>query len=379
MLVARENKILGKFQNRHVTWRIERACTARGTQPAVDRSAKGSRRVQPREMSAVKLHSPGKTIGSPVMADPLTSEYVQGSYIIRAPPDRAPRREVLKWLQGLDLSHSVRNVRRDAANGYVVAEICSRYFPSDINMHSFENGASLKVKANNWDALVRFCRRAAPGVRLERETAEGCMRMTPGFALELIEKMYTAFTRKTLAPAAPVLAPEGSERPQARIARRAPPRGGRAGERGRRTRGRRRDGARLGLGSVRRRRRAITRTARRARELGDERGFAEGVELRVAGSARGGAAPADAEGEERAAARRALRGDPDAAAGDRGESAREAGDGGTALRREAERQGEKGGQGVRRRREEVTGVDFAIRARRSSLQRTIRSLSMVAD
>jgi len=34
---------------------------------------------------------------------------------------------------------------------------------------------------------------------------------------------------------------------------------------------------------------------------------------------------------------------------------------------------------VRRRREEVTGVDFAIRARRSSLQRTIRSLSMVAD
>ena len=167
-------------------------------------------------MSAVKLHSPGKTIGSPVMADPLTSEYVQGSYIIRAPPDRAPRREVLKWLQGLDLSHSVRNVRRDAANGYVVAEICSRYFPSDINMHSFENGASLKVKANNWDALVRFCRRAAPGVRLERETAEGCMRMTPGFALELIEKMYTAFTRKTLAPAAPVLAPEGSERPQAR-------------------------------------------------------------------------------------------------------------------------------------------------------------------
>ena len=175
------------------------------------------------------------------MADPLTSEYVQGSYIIRAPPDRAPRREVLKWLQGLDLSHSVRNVRRDAANGYVVAEICSRYFPSDINMHSFENGASLKVKANNWDALVRFCRRAAPGVRLERETAEGCMRMTPGFALELIEKMYTAFTRKTLAPAAPVLAPEGPE-PRGRD-RAGAPRGGRAGERGRRTRGRRRDGA----------------------------------------------------------------------------------------------------------------------------------------
>ena len=39
-------------------------------------------------------------------------------------------------------------------------------------MRSFENGASLKVKANNWGALVRFCRRAAPGVLLG-ETAGG--------------------------------------------------------------------------------------------------------------------------------------------------------------------------------------------------------------
>ena len=101
-----------------------------------------------------------------------------------------------------------------------------------------------------------------------------------------------------------------------------------------------------------------TRARRRA-------GVCRGVELRVAGSARGARRRMQ---KAKSAPPLAVRfGDPDAAAGDRGESAREAGDGGAALRREAERQGEKGGQGVRRRREEVTGVDFAIRARRSSL------------
>jgi hypothetical protein len=36
----------------------------------------------------------------------------------RANPDRALRREVLKWVQGLDLSHSVRDVRRCVARPF---------------------------------------------------------------------------------------------------------------------------------------------------------------------------------------------------------------------------------------------------------------------
>jgi len=75
-------------------------------------------------------------------------------------------------------------------------------------MHSFENGASLRVKADNWSQLARLFLRAIPRVRLTDAVAEGVMRGAPGYAVDLIESLYVAFTLKELPPMAPLMRDE---------------------------------------------------------------------------------------------------------------------------------------------------------------------------
>ncbi|CAD7928382.1 unnamed protein product [Amoebophrya sp. A25] len=109
------------------------------------------------------------------------------------PRVRLPR-EVLKWLQSLDLSFAVVNVGRDFANGFLVAEVLSRYYPKEIAMHSYEAGTQLKIKRDNWDQLLKFFIKQKVDIR--KADFDPVCNQVPGAAVALLKKLYTFLTKR---------------------------------------------------------------------------------------------------------------------------------------------------------------------------------------
>lgn len=105
-------------------------------------------------------------------------------------------REILKWIQSLDLSHPVRNTRRDFSNGYLVAEIFSWYFPEEIEMHSYDNGTSLPSRQGNWSQLQRFFQRHE--FDIPKEVIDGTIHCKPNAAALLMERIYSLLTNRKI-------------------------------------------------------------------------------------------------------------------------------------------------------------------------------------
>lgn len=114
----------------------------------------------------------------------------------------AMHREVIKWIQTLELTCALTNPRRDLMNGYVVAEILSRYDRS-VSLHSFDTGGALARRVDNWHQLEKYFKArqmkdllGGQSNAIVRETLCG----TPGAAQQLLEKLYTHLTKKQLKP-----------------------------------------------------------------------------------------------------------------------------------------------------------------------------------
>ncbi|XP_043983256.1 spermatogenesis-associated protein 4 [Gambusia affinis] len=117
-------------------------------------------------------------------------------------------REVIKWLQDLELSFQPKNLRRDLSNGYLVAEIFSRYFPHDISVYSYHNGVSFSSKQKNWSRIQKFLKKK--NLELSKETIYGSIHCEPGAAEALVQEIYTMLTDQNVTEAQGQQSPHSS-------------------------------------------------------------------------------------------------------------------------------------------------------------------------
>eukprot|EP00501_MAST-03F_sp_TOSAG23-6_P000600 GSMAST32.ASY1.ANO1.621.1 assembled CDS len=109
--------------------------------------------------------------------------------------DRLPR-EILRWIQSLDLAYSVKNVKRDFSNGFLVAEIFSRYDARNVQMHSYDNGISMKARKDNWEMLQRYFSKRE--FDLSEEEVNGLVYSKEGYVVPFLSKVYTYLTQREL-------------------------------------------------------------------------------------------------------------------------------------------------------------------------------------
>lgn len=107
-------------------------------------------------------------------------------------------RDVLRWIQSLDLAYSVKNIRRDFSNGFLVAEIFSRYYAKDISMHSFDNGTAAKAKKDNWIQLIKIFRKIGLHDLIDEQQAHHIACLEDSAATDFLSKIYQILTGRTL-------------------------------------------------------------------------------------------------------------------------------------------------------------------------------------
>eukprot|EP00434_Breviolum_minutum_P012283 symbB.v1.2.010826.t1/scaffold711.1/size292957/7 len=111
-------------------------------------------------------------------------------------------REIIKWLQALDLSFSIKNPKRDFSNGYLVAEILSRYHPQDVDINTFENGSRLEAKVDNWEQLYKLFKKKNIGI--SKAEFDPVIHCAPGAAVVFIYRIYEICTKCAVRANAPI-------------------------------------------------------------------------------------------------------------------------------------------------------------------------------
>jgi len=105
-------------------------------------------------------------------------------------------REILKWLQSLDLTSPVKSAKWDLSNGFLIAEICSRYVRQDIDMHMFHNATVIHLKYCNWALLKKVFDKN--GLDVSEALIEATIHCKNNAAVILLCNLYEQLTNKRL-------------------------------------------------------------------------------------------------------------------------------------------------------------------------------------
>lgn len=103
-------------------------------------------------------------------------------------------RELNRWLQGFNLTYTVRNPKWDFSNGYLVAEILSWFYPNDVLLCVFKTGNSLDHKRLNWTYLRGLFRRKH--INVPEEIIYGTMHCKDGAAILLMRFLFELLTSR---------------------------------------------------------------------------------------------------------------------------------------------------------------------------------------
>lgn len=85
--------------------------------------------------------------------------------------------------------------KRDLSNGFIVAEILSRYFPNKLEMSCFSTGISEAEKKSNWNYLKRIFQ-SYDSIPLKEETIEKIINMAPNAGFDFLLTIYKFLTKK---------------------------------------------------------------------------------------------------------------------------------------------------------------------------------------
>lgn len=83
---------------------------------------------------------------------------------------------------------------RDLNNGFLIAEIFSRYHPGKVQMHSFDSSQNSQRRKNNWDLLELFFTKNQ--IAIEKKEYDMIQKDNSEQLYDFICRIYTLLTQR---------------------------------------------------------------------------------------------------------------------------------------------------------------------------------------